>query len=218
MSSIPANVDEVFQELKTETTWLHARWIMYRQLFAHSAQRIDLLNECASTFFYTIQDMLIGDVQIALSKLTDPARTGGHENLSLEQLQERVEKQGEAGLQSTLRQILDELHQKCQVFRTWRNKRLAHLDLTTAMQSTLNPLPGVSRQMIEEALELVRRYLNTIQIHYEEGETGYEHFIMSASDGEALISMLKYGLRYEELLQERKVEFNDWQESNWKDA
>jgi len=218
MSNIPVNVDEIFQELTTETTWLHARWIMYRQLFAHSPQRIDLLNECASTFFYTIQDVLIGDVQIALSKLTDPARTGGHENLSLEQLQERVEKQGEAGLQSTLRQILDELHQKCQPFRSWRNKRLAHLDLTTAMQSTLNPLPGISRQMIEEALELVRRYLNAIQIHYGEGETGYEHFIMSASDGEALISMLKYGLRYEQLFEQRRVGFDDWQESNWKDA
>ncbi|MBW2663781.1 MAG: hypothetical protein JRD93_17835 [Deltaproteobacteria bacterium] len=203
MSNIPSNVDEVFQELKTEVTWLHARWIMYRQLFAQSPKRIDLLNECASTFFYTIQDVLIGDVQIALSKLTDRARTGANENLSLEQLQKRVEKQGEPNLQPALRQILDELKQKCLPFRTWRNKRLAHLDLTTAMKSTLNPLPGVSRQMIEEALDLVRRYLNAIQIHYEKSETGYEHFSMPASDGEALISMLKYGLRYEQLVQER---------------
>jgi hypothetical protein len=187
-------------------------------LFAYSPKRIELLNECASTFFYTIQDVLIGDVQIALSNLTDPARTGANENLSLEQLQERVEKQGETALQTTLRQTLDELKQKCLPFRTWRNKRLAHLDLTTAMQSTLNPLPGVSRQMVEEALELVRRFLNAIQIHYEKSETAYEHFIMTASDGEALISILKYGLRYDQLIQERKVALEDWQQSDWKDA
>lgn len=218
MSSIPSNVNEIFQELKTEVTWLHARWIIYRQLFAQAPKRIDLLNECASTFFYTIQDVLIGDVQIALSKLTDPARTGANENLSFEQLQERVEKQGEPSLQTTLRQILDELKQKCVPFRTWRNKRLAHLDLTTAMKSTLNPLPGISRQMVEEALDLVRKYLNAIQIHYEKSETGYEHFIMTASDGEALISMLKHGLRYEELIQDRKIALNDWEESDWKEA
>jgi hypothetical protein len=218
MSKIPADIDEIFHELKTEITWLHARWIMYRQLFANSPQRIDLLNECASTFFYTIQDVLIGEVQIAMSKLTDRARTVRHENLSLEQLQERVENHGETGLQPTLRKILDELHQKCQPFRTWRNKRLAHLDLTTVMQSVLNPLPGISRQMIEEALELVRKYMNTIQRHYEEGETAYEHFIMTATDGEALISMLKYGLRYEQLLEQQKVSFEDWHESKWKDA
>jgi AbiU2 len=162
--------------------------------------------------------VLIGDVQIALSKLTDPARTGANENLSLEQLQERVEKQGEPSLQDVMRQILDELKQKCAPFRTWRNKRLAHLDLTTAMKSTANPLPGVSRKMVEEALELVRKYLNAIQIHYEKSETGYEHFIMTTSDGEALISMLKYGLRYEQLIQERKITLNDWEESDWKDA
>ena len=218
MSNIPSDVDEVFHELTTEVTWLHARWIMYRQLFAHSPKRIDLLNECASTFCYTIQDVLIGDVQIALSKLTDPARTRTNENLSLEQLQERVEKQGEPNLQAALRQILDELKQKCVPFRTWRNKRLAHLDLTTAMKSTLNPLLGVSRQMIEDALDLVRKYLNAIQIHYDKSETGYEHFIMTASDGEALISMLKYGLRYEQLIQEKKIALNDWEESDWKDA
>jgi hypothetical protein len=218
MSNIPSDVDEVFQELKTEVTWLHARWIMYRQLFAHSPKRIDLLNECASTFFYTIQDVFIGDVQIALSKLTDPARTGANENLSLEQLQERFERQREPNLQAALRRTLDQLKQKCLPFRTWRNKRLAHLDLTTAMQSTFNPLPGISRQMIEEALELVRNYLNAIQIHYDKSETGYEHFIMTASDGEALISMLKYGLRYEQLIQERKIALDDWEESDWKDA
>jgi hypothetical protein len=218
MSQMPASIDEVFQELKTEITWLHARWIIYRQLFAHSPQRINLLNECAFAFFYTIQDILLGDVQIALSKLTDPARTRGHDNLSLEQLQSRVEAYGEPRLQATLRQILDDLHQKCQPFRTWRNKRLAHLDLTTTMQSMLNPLPGISRQMVEEALELVRRYMNTIQIHYLNGETGYEHFIMTGTDGEALISMLKYGLRYEELVEERQVPLNDWQNAKWKDA
>lgn len=191
---------------------------MYRQLFAHSSKRIDLLNECASTFFYTIQHMLIGDVQIALSKLTDPPRTGANENLSLEQLQERIEKQNETKLQTSLRRILDELKQKCQIFRTWRNKRLAHLDLTKAMESTINPLPGVSRQMIEEALVLIRRYLNTIQIHYNKSETGYEHFIMSGTDGEALISMLKYGLRYEQLIHEEKITLSDWEESDWKSA
>jgi hypothetical protein len=86
------------------------------------------------------------------------------------------------------------------------------------MKSTPNPLPGVSRQMVEEVLELVRKYLNAIQIHYDQSETGYEHFIMTASDGEALISMLKYGLLYDQLIQERNMALLDWEESDWKDA
>jgi hypothetical protein len=217
MSNIPLNISEVFEELKTEITWLHGRWIIYRQLFGHSEKRIDLLNECASTFFYIIQDMLLDAVQVSLSKMTDPAQTGNFENLSIDQLQQRVETHGDPQLATSLRKLRDKLHDKCQPFRMWRNKRLAHLDLTTAMQSSSNPLPGISRQMIEDSLGILREYMNTIERYYSKSETGYEHFIMS-SDGDFLISVLKYGLRYEELLKDRKISFEDWHQAEWKDA
>jgi hypothetical protein len=74
MTSIPTDIYEVYEELKTEVTWIHGRWIVYRQLFAVSEKQIDLLNECASGFFYIIQDVLLGEVQVSLSKLTDPVR------------------------------------------------------------------------------------------------------------------------------------------------
>jgi hypothetical protein len=45
MISIPKDIDEVYEELKTEIMWLHGRWIVYRQLFAESEKRVDLLNE-----------------------------------------------------------------------------------------------------------------------------------------------------------------------------
>ena len=217
MSTIPSTIDQVYEELKIEITWLHGRWIIYRQLFAESERRIDLLNECASTFFYIIQDVLLGEIQVSLSKLTDPAVSGKFANLSLEQLQARVETHGDAQLAAQLRLILDTLHSKCPPFRAWRNKQLAHLDLTTAMKSDLNPLPGISRQMIEEALALVRQYMNAIERHYHDSEIGYEHFMMS-SDGEALVAMLRYGLRYEELLQGESLPLDDWCQGKWHDA
>jgi hypothetical protein len=140
MSQIPQAIDEIFQELKKEITWLHGRWKIYRQLFGHSEKRIELINECASTFFYIIQDVLLGEIQVTLSKLTDRARFGEHDNLSLEQLQLRVETQGEKSLSAALRKLLDDLHNKCQPFRLRRNKLLAHLDLATAMKSNFNPV------------------------------------------------------------------------------
>jgi|SRR3989339_1566052 len=217
MSQIPHAIDEIFQELKKEITWLHGRWVIYKQLFDHSEKRIELINECASTFFYVIQDVLLGDIQVVLSKLTDPARFGKHDNLSFEQLQLRVETQGEKNLSADLRKLLDELHNKCQSFRHWRNKRLAHLDLTTAMKSSFNPLPRISIQMIQEALELTREYMNTIQRHYMDSETGYDLFFMR-SDGEALISILKFGLRYLEMEREGTISWDEWNKSEWQDA
>lgn len=217
MTNIPSNINEIYEQLKTEITWLHGRWIIYRQLFGTSEKRIDLLNNCASSFFYILQDVLIGEVQVSLSKLTDRARTGGFENLSLEQLQNRLETDGEATLAQNNREILDELHIQCEPFRTWRNKRLAHLDLSTAMRSSPNPLPGISQEMIENALQLVRTYMNQIEQHYNDSEYGYEHFLMQ-SDGDALVAMLRYGLRYEELVQDQTISYDDWNKGNWHDA
>ncbi len=196
MSNIPPDIREVFDKLQIEITWLHARWQLYRQLFGHSERQIELLNEAAGAAFYLINDVLIDEVQVSLSKLTDPASSRGFDNLSLCQLQERMEAQGQSQLATDLRVLLDDLQNRCEAFRVRRNKRLAHLDLAVALGTATTPLPGVSRQMIEDALAVVRSYMNSIQGHYDDSEFAYTHFI-SHGDGEALVHYLKAGLRYE---------------------
>jgi hypothetical protein len=217
INPLPSPIDEVYSALKSEITWLHGRWICYRQLFAESERRIELLNECAAAFFFIIQDVLLDEVQVSLSKLTAPAKSGKNENLSLEQLQKRLEIHGDSSLAASNREVLNKLQGQCAPFREWRNKQLAHLDLLTSMKATPNPLPGISQQMIDDSLGTVRDYMNAIEHHYADSEFGYEHFIMS-SDGTALVGLLKSGLRYEELRQEEKVKYDDWQLGKWHDA
>ncbi len=214
---IPPEVAPVYDALRSEVTWLHGRWICYRQLYAESPKRIELLNESAGTFFYIIQDLLFDEVQVTLSKLTDPAKMGKHENLSLEQLQIRLQAHGDTMLAQQCRNTLDTLHSQCASFRLHRHKKLAHLDLSTALRTPAQPLPGVSRQMIEDALLTIRTYLNAIEMHYNESEWGYEDFIMQ-SDGDALVATLRAGLRYEELIHERKLPYDDWRHGKWHDA
>jgi|GEM_PF-3329175 len=71
--------------------------------------------------------------------------------------------------------------------------------------------------MVEDALLTIRTYLNTIEAHYNDSELGYEHFVMT-SDGEALVATLRAGQRYEELVQERQIPFDDWRKGKWHDA
>lgn len=217
MSLSPPLVEQVYDALRIEVTWLHGRWICYRQLFAGSPERIDMLNECASVFFLIIQDVLLDEVMLSLSKLTDPAKTGKNENMSLEQLQTLLEAYGDAIHASKSRLILDKLHDQCAPFRNWRDKQLAHLDLHTSMKSSPNPLPGVSREMIGGALSTVRDYLNAIEQHYNDSEYGYENFMMG-SDGDALLATIRNGLRYEELVQERTISYDDSRKGKWHDA
>jgi hypothetical protein len=216
-SNVPLQFIAIYDELRSEITWLHGRWLTYRELFAENSQRIELLNECAGTFFYIIQEVLLDEVQVCLSKLTDPASSGKHENLSLEQLQAQLQRYGDPALAAKCRIILDRIHGRCQAFRVRRNKTLAHLDLLTAMKQIPQPLPGVSRRMIEDALESARDFMNSIEAHYNDSEWGYEHFILNHGSA-ALLAVVRAGLRYEELVQDRTLPFDDWRKGKWCDA
>lgn len=215
---IPTEIESVYKELQSRVTWLHGRWICYRQLYAASQKRIDLLNESGGTFFFIVQEVLYDEVQVTLSKLTDPATSQKRfENLSLEQLQGRLEILGDPNLAVACRKLLDTLHTQCSPFRVRRDKKLAHLDLPTALRTGPQPLPAISRQMVEDALLTIRTYLNTIEAHYNDSELRYEQFVM-ASDGEALIATLQAGQRYEELVKERQIASDDWRKGKWHDA
>ena len=128
-NSLPATIEKLFEELGNEIQWVHAKWMIYRELFDHSDERIDILNECASAFFYFIEQTLLNDVLLSIAKITDPARTGKRENLTLYQLQEQIETLGEGQFSSQLRELLADLNTKSVGIRTYRNKSLAHFDL-----------------------------------------------------------------------------------------
>ncbi len=227
MSEMPESIEDIFDELKNEIFWLHAQWKIYRQIFAHNNKRIDLLNKTAKDFFLVIHAVLLNEIQISLGKLTDPARTGKYENLSLAQLQERIEALGDQEISSQLNEILAKIcgdlnsrdkPGKCEAIRIRRNKRLVHFDLNTSLQLDADPLPGVSRQMIEDALSLVRKYMNTIGIHYSQTETNYQNPIMWGTDGDALVALLKDGLDFSELPKKLGKGRDELRSGKWDDA
>ncbi|EMW0566286.1 hypothetical protein AAD033_004697, partial [Vibrio parahaemolyticus] len=63
-------------------------------------------------------------------------------------------------LAQVLKAKFQELFDACQKFRVHRNKRIAHADLAHATGSAEEPLPGISRQYVEDALKLLRDFMN----------------------------------------------------------
>ena len=76
----------LYHALESELTWFHAKWLEYRKLYAHSEKRIDFLNESAAFFFRIVQDTLLENILLHITRLTDPPRQGPFENLTLLQL------------------------------------------------------------------------------------------------------------------------------------
>lgn len=58
MESEKAQPDHtLFRSIQQDVTNLHLYWMVYRQLYAQSEQRIALLNETGSLVFYVLQSM-----------------------------------------------------------------------------------------------------------------------------------------------------------------
>jgi len=219
MTGIPTHLVEVFEGLKTDLIWLNARWQVYRQLYGTNALRIDLLNETAGLFFNQLQMILLQDVTLGISRMTDPtkSRVKGEENLVLLQLLEGLDAGSHGAVRARLEQQLKVIEGHCKPFRDRRNKLIAHRDKACAVDPLGNALPGISRQMVEDALAAINTFMNIFEIHFTDSERGYG-FLFSLQDGEALIWALKQAAEYRDLEEQGIVSRDRMAMSRYRDA
>lgn len=209
----------LFQSLKQEVTNLHMFWKVYRQLFAKNRQRIELLNEMGSLVFYILQHLLLDEVTLSLSRLTDPAKTRRKSNRSIERLISRIDVRRHPDLKRELTQLIEDLKIKCSVFRERRNKAVAHSDLATVLKLRRNPLLGISRAKVEEALSTLRKLMNKYEYYFQSSSTIYEEVILPlGADGDFLVLQLKRAYAYRELERSGEVDKNVWKSGRYKDA
>lgn len=192
----------LFHGLYYEVTWLHAKWLEYRKLFAKSEERIELLNETAGFFFKIVQDTLWENVILQIARLTDPPVQQGFANLTLR----RIPKAATSELLQKELRALEKIVLERSVFaRQWRNKRLAHTDLDLAISGKAVPLPGISRQQVEEALDSFRTIMNHWYGSVIDSEIAYDHFI-AHDDADSLVYHLAVGARFDKRQRQRLAE------------
>jgi AbiU2 len=203
-AEFPANILEVsmspddantFSTLENKVIWLHAKWAIYRQLYGTDEETVNLLNESACGFFGMYQSVLLDEVLLTLARLTDPVEQGKYENLTLEHLVQLAETRADRRLLPDVRALLAEVVTKCEPFRRHRMKRIAHTDLPTALKVVQNPLPDLSREMIEDALRSLRRLMLALRTGFGKDEMVYDRFTPTG-DGKALLWCLRAAKAY----------------------
>ena len=81
---------EFYIELDNEVSWLHAKYTIFRQLYATSQGRIDLFSNMAPSFFRILYNVLIDDILLSLSRLTDPPETRGQRKQAIAPIGHRM--------------------------------------------------------------------------------------------------------------------------------
>lgn len=190
VAAFPPGTGELFYELLNNVANLHLIWKDYRILYGTSQERIELLNWAAGEFFGLLDDVIRHDVVMRIARLTDPARSMGHDNVSLERIVDGLNQHVEPSFVKELRVKLQELRTYCEPIRQLRNRFLAHEDMASALKYHPDPLPGISRAFIEGALKQTRDIMGHMEQKFLGSPTSHE-YIISFANAERLVFVLE---------------------------
>lgn len=186
---------KLFYALNQEVGWLYMKWDEYIALYGTKSSRIDLMNKVAPLFFRVVQDSLFEGTLLHITRLTDPPKSTGKENLTVQRIPLLVSDKRFSGV---LKSKIEVAVQKSEFCRDWRNRLIAHQDLKLAIEEEgINPLPSANREMVQKALDSIVDVLNVVIYHYKESEIRFG-FTNSDGGGESLLYVIDEGLRAEE--------------------
>jgi hypothetical protein len=165
---LPDSARHLYELLARDMIELNARWNMYKQIYLDSPSRIALLEKSGSVFFGRLQRMLLSDVVLGITRLSDPPHQNKFENQSLLRLGEELLPRGSDQLTKLLKHRLAEIESKCSPFRSHRNKRFAHKDLHYAVAPHEVALPRLSAKNFEAAIKSLDGFLNDVEEHFDD--------------------------------------------------
>lgn len=184
----------VYYALWCEVVSVNWTWNEFLVLYGSKPSRIELFNKSASFFFRTVHNVFWDNTLLHIARLTDPAKSCGKENLSLQRLPGMVSKDLRESIQALVNISLD----KSEFCRDWRNRHIAHRDLQLAIKDApMSPLKTASREKVKEALEAIGNVLNGISLPYMGSTTVFDRGVYSSGAGQ-LIYVLDDGLRMEQ--------------------
>jgi len=189
----------LFREVST----LHLYWKEYLELFGTNQKRIDRLNHAAPLFFSMLQNELFQTNVLHVARLTDPPKSVGKDNLTVQNLPGLV---SDANLKKTLTNLLVVVADKTLFCRDWRNRLFAHHDLALAIDDKqAKPLEVATKEKIKAALDSIADVMNAVERHYFKGGTSFDAIAAHNGVG-TLLNLLGDGLKQRERRERRVAE------------
>ena len=196
----------IHAQLSQEVAYLCRLWETYKELYIQGEERIELLNKSAGSFFAITQSVYIREIISQVHRLTDPVATlarASNKNLTFYLLPHLVD----ASIADALSQICEEIKIEKKKTLKIRHKKLAHLDLETALNRT--KLSGGDQKDFEQIIALFTKALNVISAKYNNSCTDYRG-VTFIGGAKSLVFKLK-DAAYLEVLQKECRENKDWE-------
>lgn len=148
----------IFHGLNNDWASALVRYHEFQELFCDPA-RVNLLNAIGGGLFRDVQQMSWSDLILRLTRLTDPPKSVGKDNLTVQRMPDLCK---DPDLRKEVRSLVREAVDATGFARDWRNRRIGHTDLIRAIDPRAKPLAKANLRRAKAALDAVHAVLNTI--------------------------------------------------------
>lgn len=194
---IPKDTADQFEAAKQQVITMHAKWKLLEQLFAKSKERSDFLSRTGAGFFAFVQDSMINDIVIALGRLLEKPKVKGNHNLVLERIRELISEPENEDLLHVLDAHLSKAREAYQAVRQYRDKRLAHNDLTTILNEKPTHMKPPAVRDMKTAIGEAGEFLNKINLHYCKTTIAFG-LVSMQGDADTIVGLIRDGLAFRE--------------------
>ncbi len=169
---------------------------------------MDLINHCAPTYFFNVQQATLIEIQLVICRLTDPSKSGKNKNVSFYTL---IDSLHSLGYKEIAEKITNELNRKnaaISAIRNRRNKLLAHIDYESIISNKVAPIPKLTENQIDNSLSSFNTSFNIASTHFLDTTVDFEHTIVENGIA-GLLYFLRDGTRYRELRNSDEISISD---------
>lgn len=196
--AMPDAMADLYYPLWAEVGFLRMVWKTYHQMFG-TGESLIVGVKTAPAFFALLQDMSHDYMTMGVSRLTDPATTGRRKNvkknLTLAALVDAIPTDSveEAQMKARAGLLVQEARTQSARLREHRNRRVAHSDLATLLDTHSVPLCPAEDEDFGRAIEAITKVLVTVNGFYAGEMTTFGDILMNG-DGNTVIELLRRGL------------------------
>lgn len=199
LDSMGKELGSLYHALWNEPAWLYAKWDEYVEMYGTKPSRVELINQAAGHFFRVVQDSLWEDALLHIARLTDPPKSMGKNNLTIQWVPQLID---DLGVKKQIADLIETAITKTDFCRDWRNRHIAHKDLGLALKTGAEPLKPASRAKVKKALDSISDVLNAVSGHYMDSTTSFEG-VGTGNGAISLLYVIDDGLRAAKDRQER---------------
>lgn len=188
------DLENVLKAVFDQVVQLRVRWKIYCQLFDSGPANIELLNKSGSLVFSLFQKLILDDVIMSLSRLTDPKESCGNENASILNLVEKAKECLSETACAGVKDSIKELDKHVLKFRKHRHKRLAHADLNHKLDKSA--LASINHDELEKAMKTLQEIFTKVATEagsWKIYNPDYNVIIANGCGGDSLLKVLKRG-------------------------